>query len=1043
MTKFYLSLSRYLTVLLLFVTSLAVAQSRTVVGKVTSSDDSSPLPGVNILIKGTSTGTVTDNNGNYSVSVGEGAVLLFSFVGFTTQEVAVGNQSVVNVVLQADILSLSEVVVVGYGTQTKREITGSIAKVDGEKLMAVQTPSFEAALQGRAAGVQVIQGSGIAGSGSVIRIRGISSVSANGDPLYVVDGIPITADNFLQQANWQNGAFNNNPLAAINPADIESVEILKDAAAAGIYGSRGSNGVILITTKRAKATAGKPTFNFSMNLGTSDPVAKPKFYNSKQWLQIRQEAWENDGNTGAVWLPGYTSATSSPEDRLAAYQLASTFDTDWWDLLTQTGFKQQYNLSTNFAYKKLSAYIGSSVSNTESYIKGNNLKRYSIRANLDYKFMDNLDVSLSTSFSRGVNQRVRVSYTGGLGDAMSVALPIYPVRDDQGNFWRNGANPVFDSQNFQGYTVDDRTINSLSLRYSPINKLKFTLSGSYDYLSQKNDIWESGLKRNDFRDTDGDDDPDTYFNYAERDLRNVNNYNINAIAEYDYEISSDQKLKFMVGSEYQQSVTSGSNNLIYKSPYVLSTIFKDEGTFDEEFKDEAAFEKINNDKWSFISYFLRANYSIRDKYYLQGTARVDGSSRFGSNNRYGFFPVISGAWLISEENFMSSLGFLSSLKLKAAYGIFGNAGIPSNQWVGTYVINPNPVYNGQPIRYPDKVNNPDLKWETTQSTDIGVEADMFAGKIGVELAYYLKNTKDVLLNLTIPNYNGFGNFYGNVGEIRNQGVEFTLNTVNFETPNFKWTTTFNIAYNTNKVLSLGGYTPDAVSGGTNDTRLVEGKPLGTNYLIRFSRVDPATGRPIYLDKDGYETFEYNEERDRVSVGDVLPDAVGSIGNTFTYRGFDLNFLFVFVIGGDIYDSSSKRQLSFLSDWNIREDLGDRWREPGDIAKYPKVTLTPSEHGNTKEWFNTDMFIHDASYLRLRSVTLGYNLPSAWISKFKLTNARVSVGGTNLLTFTKFPGLDPEVIRDFDNQTDRNMSPNITYLTPPQEKSFNFSINVTF
>jgi TonB-linked SusC/RagA family outer membrane protein len=1047
MTKFYLYLSRYLTVLFILSVSIAMAQNRTVTGKVISADDGSALPGVNVIEKGTSNGTATDADGKFSMTVPDNSVLIFSFVGMASQEVRVGSQSVIDVSMVADATALAEVVVVGYGTQTKREISGSIAKVEGAKILAVQTPSFEAALQGRAAGVQVIQGSGLSGSGSVIRIRGISSISASGDPLYVLDGIPITADNFLQQANWQNGAFNNNPLAAINPADIESIEILKDASASGIYGSRGSNGVILITTKRAKANAGKPTFNFSMNLGTSEPVAKPKLLNSKEWLQVRQEAWENDGNTGAVWLPGYTTATSSSEARLAAFQEASTIDTDWWDLLTQTGFKQQYNFSTNFAKNKLSAYIGTSYSNSESYIKGNNLKRFSLRANVDYKVSKNFDVSLSSSLARGVNHRVRVSYTGGLGDAMSVALPIYPVRDDQGEFWRGEistvSNPLFSAANFQGYTIDDRAINSLSLRYSPIENLRLTLSGSYDFLSQKNDIWESGELRNDIRDTDDDDIADTYFNYAERDLRHVNNFNINALAEYDYKISDSQKLKMLIGSEYQQSVTSGSNNLVYQSPFVESTIFKDEGSFDAEYKNASAYQEINNSKFSFISYFLRANYSIDNKYYLQGTARADGSSRFGRNNRYAFFPIISGAWLLSEEEFMSGLDFLGSLKLKASFGIVGNASFEPYQAIGTYEVNPNPSYNGEPIRFPNKVSNPDLRWETTQSTDVGIESDFFGGKVNLELAYYIKNTKDVIMNLTIPNYNGFTSFYGNVGKIKNQGLELTLNTTNYESNGFKWSSEFNIAYNTNKIVSLGGYTPDAVSGGTNDTRVVEGKPLGTNYLIRFSHVDPATGRPVYLDKDGFETFEYNEQRDRVSVGDVLPDATGGFSNTFTYKSFDLNFLFVFVIGGDIYDSSSKRQLGFLSDWNTREDIGDRWRQPGDIAKYPKVTLTPSEHGNTKEWFNTDMFIHDASYVRLRNISLGYNLPSGILSKYNLTSARISFSATNLLTFTKFPGLDPEVIRDFDNQTDRNMSPNITYLTPPQEKSFNFALNVTF
>ncbi|HYF70040.1 MAG TPA: TonB-dependent receptor [Ohtaekwangia sp.] len=1034
------------TLVLLFCSTWMYAQT-SVTGRVTSGEDGTGLPGVSIVEKGTTNGTVSDAEGNYSITVAENAVVVFSFVGFASQEVAVNGRNNISIVLQPDVTALGEVVVVGYGTQLKREITGSIAKIDGQEISNMQTTSFEAALQGKAAGVQVTQGSGLAGSGSVIRIRGIASVSANGDPLYVVDGIPITSDNFLQEANWQNGAMNNNPLAAINPADIESVEILKDAAAAGIYGSRGSNGVILITTKRGKVGQVKPVFNFSMKFGTSDPIAKPKLYNSQEWLQLRQEAWELDGNTGAVWIPGYSVVSDSPAERLAAYEAASMVNTDWWDLLTQTGIKQQYDFSTNFSKKKIRTYIGASYSDSESYIKGNNLKRYSVRANIDYAISKNFDLSLSTSYSKGINSRVRVAYTGGIGDAMSTALPIYPVYDDNGKFWRGNtatvANPIWQAGNFQGYTIDDRTINTLSLRYRPIQDLQLTISGGYDYLDQKNDQWESGILRGIYLDLDGDGVNETPENRAERDIRFVDNLNINALAEYDYKLNASSKIKVLLGAEYQQSVTSGKNNMVYLGPNVESTVYKDEGSFNDETKDESQQQYINDIKWSFLSYFLRANYALNNRYFLQGTARVDGSSRFGPNKRFGFFPVISGAWLISDEDFLAGANFLDILKLKVAYGITGNANFENNQWRGTYEVNPNPTYNNQAIRFPNKVYNPDLKWETTRNFDAGFEMGILNERINAEFSYYLKNTKDVIMNLTMPGYNGFSNFYGNVGEIKNEGVELTLNTVNIETSEFKWTTDFNIAYNTNKVLSIGGYTPDAVSGGTNDTRIVEGYPVGTNFLIRYAGVDPETGRPIYLDKDGYETFEYNEQRDRVPVGDVVPDAVGSFTNMFAYKNFDLSFMFVFVIGADIYDSSSKRQLGFLTDWNTVEDIGNRWRQPGDVAKYPRVTLDPAQHGNSKEWFNTDMVLHDGSYMRLRNISIGYSLPKETIAKIKLTNARIVFSGMNLLTFTKFPGLDPEVVRDFDNQTDRNLSPNITYLTPPQEKSYNVSLSVTF
>jgi hypothetical protein len=299
------------------------------------------------------------------------------------------------------------------------------------------------------------------------------------------------------------------------------------------------------------------------------------------------------------------------------------------------------------------------------------------------------------------------------------------------------------------------------------------------------------------------------------------------------------------------------------------------------------------------------------------------------------------------------------------------------------------------------------------------------------------------MNLTVPQSSGFGNFWDNIGEIKNEGFDLTINSVNIDKPNFRWTTNLNMGYVYNEVLSIGNYTEDAVSGGTNDTRIVVGYPVGTNYLIRHSRVDPATGRPIYLDGSGNETFIYDEQNDRVPVGSVLPDLTGGFSNTFTYKNWSMNALFVFTVGGSIYDSSMKRQMMFVSDWNMREDLGDRWRQPGDIARYPKLTLNPAEHGNDKEWFNTDMWIFDGSFVRLRNLNVNYNLPIDLVSRLGLRGASIGVGGTNLLTFTKFPGLDPEIARDFDNVTDRNMSPNITYLTPPQERAFNFTLNVQF
>lgn len=1017
-----------------FFCTLAFSQAR-IAGKIVD-EEGTPLIGATVLVEGTLKGTATNFDGEFELeNVPEGSqILTISYTGYQSQTVPVqvpksGTLSQ-DFTLKVDAQILDEIVVVGYGVQRKRDLSGSISKVDGQKLQATITPSFESALQGQAAGVSVIQGSGLAGASSVIRIRGISSISASAEPLYVVDGIPIDVNYFLAEANWQNGAFNNNPLASLNPADIESIEILKDASAAGIYGSRGTNGVILITTKRGKSK--RLSIDFSTRVATSDPVAKPDLLNSQEWLALRQEAWELDGNTGTVWIPNYSSVTDSEATKRQAFEEASKVNTDWWDLLTQTGIKSEVNLGASFGTDFIKTYLGYTYGNSDSYIIGNNLKKHNIRANMDFDLGKKLLLKLSGSYNYGLNERVRVAYTGGLGDAMSTALPIYRVYKDDGTYWRgynstSAANPIFSNDNFEGFTLDQRSINTAQLVYTPIKKLNFVLNGGYDWFVQDNDQYENL------------DNTNQLIQRAERDSRTVKNYTASAFGEYSILESSVNKLKLMAGSEIQRKLTSGFNNLVYRG--VESTQFRGKGNFSDEMRDNTNYTILQNDRESFISFFSRVNYALYDKYVFQVSARSDGSSKFGSNNRFGFFPAVSAGWIVSEEDFFRN-GVVNYLKIKSSFGVLGNAGLPSNQWVGT--IKTDGQYNGQKIRYVSKIPNPDLKWETTKTFDLGFESGWFNDRITLEMTYYYKNTEDALLNLTVPGYFGYGDkYWDNVAHIVNEGVEGSITAYPLKGKSFSWRTTLNTGYNYNEIVSIGSYTEDAVSGGTNDTRVVEGHPVGTNFLIPFYGVDPENGKPLYLDINGNPTYEYNETRDRRAVGDVLPDFSGGWDNAIQVGPVGLNFLFTFSSGFDVYDSSSKRQMSFLSDWNVWSRIGKRWKEPGDVVDYPKVTLNPAEHGNDKEWFNTDTWLLDGSFIRLRNIALSYNFPQTWMRRIGAQSGFISVGGTNLMTFTKYPGLDPEVVRDFDDVNDRNLSSNITYLTPPQEKSYMVSLNLKF
>lgn len=1015
-------MKNFLAIMLIALVFLSTNGQNVINGTVKDGASGEGLPGVTIQIKGTTSGTVTDIDGNYSISASAGDILVFSFIGFVSQEIPIGSETTIDISMSEDLKELNEVVVVGYGTLNKREITGSITKIGSDEITSVRTPSFEAALQGKAAGVQVIQGSGMAGSGSIIRIRGISSISAGGDPLYVVDGIPITQSQFAN-ASGNGGAMNTNPLATLNPNDIESIEILKDAAAAGIYGSRGSNGVILITTKRGQSNGN--SFNLTLNVGISEPVAKARMLNSSDYLQLRQEAWENDGNVGQASLPG--GMTWDEIERRG-------IDTDWWDETTETGFKQDYNFSWSRGTNDLQTYLGLSYSDNASFMSGNSYERMSGRLNADYNLSDQTKLSGSISVSVGNNSRVNAAWSGGLGAAMSTALPIYPIYNEDGSFYNASTNPVRQRELTDWNTVDTRILGGLTINHSFNNGINITANGSYDFFKSNDDKWEAGELVG-----------QSYVGQAYANITEIDNYNIVLTADKNFKLGGNE-LKILVGSEYQESLRQA---IIGRGIRDVTEQLRFDPTPGDFFEDATeaydAGSRIDDEITKFVSFFTRFNYNIKEKYFFQATLRTDGSSKFGPDSQFGFFPTVGFSWFASEENFLKGMAGLDYLKLKINYGLTGNSDFSPFQYVATYRQQGPGVEEGQigyaynDILYPTKLANPDLKWETTDNFDVGFELGVLKGRVILEFDYFYKLTNDVLMDLTLPPQNGVAeSYFENVGQISNSGFEVAVNTVNVKSENFEWRTNFNISSYQNQIRSIGNFSEEAVSGGTNDTRVIVGESVGTNFLVRFSHVDPATGLPVYLDIDGNETFTW-DPANRVPVGDVLPDFVGGITNELQYKRWNFSFLFVFTQGGNIYDSSSKRQLGVVTDWNMRQDLFDRWRQPGDQATYPRLTLDTETYGSSTPWINTDLWVHDASYIRLRNVTLSYQLPTQGFLK----NAVVTFSGTNLLTFTNFVGLDPEIARDFEDATDRNMSGNITYLTPPQERSFNVGLNLNF
>ncbi|MFN9519439.1 MAG: SusC/RagA family TonB-linked outer membrane protein, partial [Bacteroidota bacterium] len=910
------------------------AGAQTISGKVTDNQNQ-PLIGVVVMAEGTQKGDVTNIDGNYTIQgLQQGKYKIrFQFTGLKTEykTVELGAAPVViNMSLKEDPKQLDEVVVVGYGVQRRRELTSSIAKISTKELTDLPVQSFEQAMQGKLAGVAVTQGSGVAGSPSIIRIRGISSISASGDPLYVIDGIPIT-QSYAVYGN--SGGFNFNPLATINPNDIESVEVLKDAAATAIYGSRGANGVIMITTRRAKK--GKLAITYNGQLGFSTPTARPKLVSRDEFLQLYEEAWINDGRVGKPDLSvgGITGIT---------WDEARNNNTDWYSATTQTGVRHQHDITLSKGWDKFNVFSSISYLKNETFIRGNSYERISTRFNMDYQILKNLKASFGTSFTSGLNNRIYSGWSGGFGLVMSSALPIYPIRNADGTYFTFNnsdaafrTNPVMMQDLYKWETRELRSINSISLDYQVIKNLSVRAQGNYDYQNIADDNFSPAeLLRATRADTTG---------IARRDANHTNNYNYTIQATYNYDINKFNNISVTGGFERQRSVTNGvslqqrnATGLLQSNEPTSVPYFTSSGTPNPNFLSTNKLQQ----EWIFERYFSRFNYSLWQRYYAQVSLSYDGSSRFGTNYRYGFFPAVSAGWNISDESFLSGNKTISYLKLRSSYGKAGNSDFENDARFGFFQLSPGTPYNGQPILYPTKLENRNLRWETSWTFNVGLDFGLFNDRITGTVEYYDKRSSDIIMRLNIDPSNGFSEYFDNVGSIRNHGIELSLKSNNIVGRNFKWTTQFVIARNLNELTSTGNYTEEAVSGGTNDTRIVVGSPVGTFYLVRFSHVDKETGRPVYLDKNGNETFTWDPSN-RVPVGSILPKATGGLTNTFQYKNWDLSILFIFQIGGSIYDASAKRQLGVVSFWNIRPEIADRWQKPGDDAKFPRLTLDAS------------------------------------------------------------------------------------------------------
>ena len=1022
----------------LFFSSYAQSQ---ITGIVINSKDGLPAKSVTVTVKGTQTATQTGDNGDFKIDAGSNATLVFSSASFTRQEVAVNGKSFLTVSIVANTTNLDEVVVVGYGTQQRKYMTGSVSKIDSKAFTSTPSPSFDAALQGRAPGLQVQQANGSLGGAVRIRIRGTSSISSSGEPLYVVDGIPFS--NGDNQAGFGSGldatkANNTNPLASINQNDIESIEVLKDAASAAIYGARAANGVILITTKKGRS--GKTQISLDAITGGSEITRKLPLLNGAEWYQLYNEARVNDG-----LLP------LGPNQNIPGIPLSYVYDpkvnTDWIDQTTQRGALYEANLSARGGNDKTRFFLSGVYRDEKGVLVGNKFQRIGGRVNIDNKASERLDFGIQIGMYSTKTNEVPTSFNGGIGAAQSNALPIFPVLNNDGSYFGTQTkyniyiNPVARLQNtFINRSL--RTFANVNATYKLTKDLSFRSEFGLDLTRQKENYYEQPYNRW-YQST-------MLASGSERNI-DLTNINTNNYFTYNKNVGTNGKLDATLGfavntlrfheiSYRPQSDASGYVNPFFQegtagiawSPLAPASITNGSPV--------AAYGSARNLS-GFVSYFARANYRFMDKYLLGASLRADASPRFGRNKRTGYFPAVSAGWIASEETFLKNSKVVNYLKLRTSFGLTGNAEIGDYRFLSLY--NPSGGYGGINGLRPGSLENPDLTWEKGQQFDFGIDFGLLKNVLSGSLSFYTKKSKDLLLNKPVQRSTGFDNIAANVDvQVRNRGVELVLNSTNVDTKNFKWTSSFNISRNENKVLRVAGFDdPDFLDLSEGDTRVIAGYPLGQNYLPEFVGVDPQTGVTLIREKATGKAIPLNaasQQANRVPIGNPIPDFFGGLENTFTYKGFDLGFLLNFQYGNEIYDDGAKFQIGGkLNEWNQRRELLSRWQKPGDITEVPKVSLTVDANNS-----NSSRFLYDVSFLRLRSVNLGYTIPANIVSRAKITSARIYVSASNILTFTKYAGWDPEVVRYRFNNGSSNGASNAPYLPSPQAKSINLGVNIT-
>jgi len=995
----------------LFFINTAFSQ-RIITGHVTSDDQPLGLAGASVQIKDQSTNTITDNSGKYSLPIPEnGGLLIVSLTGYRTQQIDVSLQKIVDVQL-TKLLDKTGEISVGYGTQSKEELTSSVSQIDGESIGSQPLIDLEQANQGRASGVFIQNNGGKLGQGTTVKIRGGSSLTGSNIPLYVVDGVPLTSDNQKE----------------INPNNVASIEILKDASAAAIYGSRASNGVVIITTK--KGEAGKLNVDFDYQVGVSQTPKKldlmsPKDYNEmvveytlrfigydEVITRSNLETWAQDGE--AVF---YDPADPANEIRIEMPVVkAMIYDTEWQDEVFRTALSHRANINLSGGSKKHRFFTGIGYTTQDGILIGNDYTRLNADLNLSNQFTDQLSVNLGLNFIHSKTNRLNEDQDLG-SPLQAIVLPpsdSYDPDNEYGLIVRSlEYNPMTEVYYSDNVETNNRMVGNLGAKYKLSKTLSLNIDGGIDVLDLTSE------RRQGPETLEGK--PDGLSTLGET---SVLNYLINGYADYTNS-TGNNNLSAVLGASYQRS----NSDFSFKRARVNS--------IDDIENDPDIFNPlIPSSGFAFLSYFTRVNYSIQQKYIFQISGRLDGSSKFGEANRYGFFPAISAAWNLSNESFLSKNSTISSLKLKGSYGLVGNT--PFDDFLyrtNYYLIN----YGTEDGIRLSNLSNEKLKWETTAQLDIGLEFGFLANKILGSVNYFQKNTSDLLLPVPVSQTSGFNFILQNVGSLENSGIEVDINTSNIQRENFSWYTSFNISTNNIVITDLGAEDRKLISG---VNAYMEGEAPGAFFMPVYMGVNSSNGDAEYSNGSGGITTDYDEAlaNGREVVGDPNPDFFGGLSNTLSFFNFDLDFLFQFVQGVDKYNQTGE----FLANSGIlllgqTENQVSRWIEPGEETRFSVIRPSAEDTNPSTRW------LEDGSFIRLNTVSLTYNFSPNIIRNWGMRYFKIYIGGQNLVTFTDYSGYDPDTnyIDPIGGSITQNINRGIDVFTAPQARTFTTGIKIGF